>query len=91
LSDDDMSQQYDNNMTGVLFVADKEGNPNRPDRKGSCEIDGVKYWVSGWDKQTKRGDTISLKFEVQKSASEAYQKASEPMQNDPDFNDDPPF
>ena len=40
LSDDDMTQQYDNELTGVLFVADKEGNPNRPDRKGYAEIDG---------------------------------------------------
>jgi len=80
-------KQYDNNMTGVLFAADKEGNPNRPDRKGSAEIEGVKYWVSGWDKQTSRGDTISLKFELQKKAVDTL--PSEPKQNDPDFGDLP--
>ena len=90
LSDDDMTQQYDNELTGVLFVADKEGNPNRPDRKGFAEIDGKQYWVSGWDKQTKRGDTISLKFELKKPAVDTL-KASEPMQNDPDFDDICPF
>lgn len=77
-----MTQQYDNNMTGVLFVADKEGNPNRPDRKGSCEIDGVKYWVSGWDKQTKRGDTISLKFEPSKKAADIIPAIEEPFYDD---------
>jgi len=64
-------KQYDNEMTGVLFLADKEGNPNRPDRKGSAEINGVQYWVSGWDKQTSRGETISMKFEVKKKAVDA--------------------
>ena len=73
-------KKYDNNMTGVLFVADKEGNPQRPDRKGSCEIDGVKYWVSCWDKQTSRGETLSLKFEPAKKAAAAL--PSEPPQDD---------
>ena len=83
-------KKYDNNMTGVLFVADKEGNPQRPDRKGSCEIDGVKYWVSCWDKQTSRGETLSLKFEPAKKAADTL-NPSEPMQNDPDFDDDIPW
>ena len=84
--------QYDNNLTGVLFINDKKQNDKHPDRKGSCEINGVKYWVSGWDRQTKRGDTSSLKFEVQKSASDAYTaKKSEPAQDDPDFDQSIPF
>ena len=80
---------FDNNMTGVLFVSDKEGNPNRPDRKGSCEINGVKYWISCWDKQTKRGDTLSLKFEPAQKAVDAL--PSEPPQDDADFDMDIPF
>ena len=40
--------------------------------KGHIEIDGRKYWVSGWERQTKRGDAISLKLEEAKPASMAY-------------------
>ena len=39
--------QYDNNLTGVLFVNDKQGNEKRPDWKGSAEIDGVKHDLVG--------------------------------------------
>ena len=80
--------QYDNSMSGVLFIADKEGNPNRPDRKGFAEIDGVEYWVSGWNKETKRGDTISLKFEKKKKAVDAL--PSETPKDD-GFDDAIPF
>lgn len=58
-----MSQQYDNNLTGVLFVNDRQGNEKRPDWKGSLEVDGVHFWVSGWIRQSARGELISLKLE----------------------------
>ena len=54
--------QYDNNLTGVLFVNDKSGNDKRPDWKGSAEIDGVHFWVSGWNRQSAKGELISLKL-----------------------------
>lgn len=68
-----MSQQYDNNLTGVLFVNDKQGNEKRPDWKGSAEIDGVQFWVSGWNRQSARGELISLKLEKKEQ-----QQASRP-------------
>jgi len=80
--------QYDNNLTGVLFMNDRKETEKHPDRKGTCEIEGVEYWVSGWDRQTKRGDTISLKFEPKKKAAAIV---AVPPQNDADFNDDIPW
>ncbi len=65
--------QYDNNLTGVLFVNDKQGNKKRPDWKGSAEIDGVNYWVSGWSRESARGPLISLKLEKKEQ-----QQASRP-------------
>lgn len=65
---------YDNNMTGVLFVNNEKLTDKHPDRKGSLEIDGVKYWISAWDKQTSRGETISIKIEPAKKAVEAMPK-----------------
>ena len=66
--------EYDNNMTGVLFLNDRKETDKHPDRKGSAEIDGKQYWVSGWDKNTSKGETISLKF----TAKDAVQKSSAP-------------
>lgn len=55
---------YDNNMTGVLFVNDKQGNEKRPDYRGTCEIQGVEFKISGWKKPMKDGGKfLSLRFE----------------------------
>lgn len=65
-----MAKDYDNNMTGALFVNDKKQSDNHPDRKGSCEIDGVEYWISGWIKKTKDGKQfLSLSFRVKDEGS----------------------
>ena len=55
--------QYDNNLTGVLFKNDKDGNEKRPDYKGSAEIEGVQYWVSAWIRDTAKGKCLSMKYE----------------------------
>jgi hypothetical protein len=53
--------EYDNELTFVLFLNDKK-NENQPDRWGFATVGGVEYKMSGWNKQTKRGDTISGKL-----------------------------
>lgn len=88
-----MSQQYDNNLTGVMFVNDKQGNEKRPDWKGSLEIDGVHYWVSGWIRKSARGELISLKLEKkekQQAAAPAAPAYQAPAQSG-DVGDDLPF
>jgi len=51
-------------MGGSLSKNKNKTTPKHPDIKGSCQIDGVAYWISGWarkDEQT--GDTwYSLSF-----------------------------
>lgn len=46
-------QEFDNNLTGVLYEngkkdPDKKADEKLPDRTGHCEIDGVEYYLSGW-------------------------------------------
>lgn len=58
-------KKFDNNMRGVLFENnDKRRNDpdSVPDYKGSCEVDGVEYWLSGWWKSSDKidGDFLSL-------------------------------
>lgn len=55
--------EYDNEMRGALFVNDRKKKDSHPDRKGTCTIEGVEYWVSGWLKKTRDGKTfLSLAF-----------------------------
>lgn len=87
-----MSQQYDNNLTGVLFVNDKQGNEKRPDWKGSAEIDGVQFWVSGWNRQSAKGELISLKLEKkEQQQSSRPAPAPAPAPAAPLEGDDIPF
>lgn len=47
-------RQFDNNMRGTLFKNDRKESANHPDYNGSCEIDGVEYWVNAWVKESKK-------------------------------------
>lgn len=56
--------EYDNNNSGVLFKNDKKETEKHPDYKGSCEVNGVEYWLASWLKtSSKTGEKfMSLSF-----------------------------
>ncbi len=73
--------EYKNELSGVLFLnkekedmQGKEGvdTSKWADRKGHCEIEGVKYWISGWLKESsKTGEPfLSLAFKRADAANE---------------------
>lgn len=82
-----MSQQYDNNMRGVLFKNDRKEKDTHPDYKGSCEINGEEMWMSAWLKQGQRGTFMSFSFTPKEPPK---QKANDfnPAQ---DYDEDIPF
>lgn len=63
-------------MTGSVFVNDKKTKENHPDRRGSCKIDGVEYWISGWLKDTNGKKWMSLAF-TKKEEQQNSQSQSE--------------
>ena len=71
---------YDNNMTGAVYKNDRQREGTKdPDRTGSCEIDGIQYWISGWLKTSKSGDKfLSLSFKRKDK-----QPAQQPQQKTP--------
>jgi hypothetical protein len=85
-----MNQQYDNTNKGVLFLNDRKEQDKHPDRKGSINIDGKEYWLSGWDKKTSRGDTISLSVQPKEQAKSPQKMQQESAPQD-GFDDDLPF
>jgi hypothetical protein len=83
-----MATKFDNNLRGVLFKNNKEGNEKRPDIRGQCEINGVQYRIAGWHQYSKsRTPFYALQLEVMKP-TEAKEK---PRDEDDDFNDSIPF
>jgi hypothetical protein len=83
-----MSQQFDNNMRGVLFKNDRKEKDTHPDYKGSCEIEGTEMWVSAWIKQGNKGKFMSLSFEKK---DKHQTQASKPQRDDPNDDEFPPF
>lgn len=50
-------------LSGSMFKNDRKEQPNQPDYRGDCLINGVAYWTSGWIKQTRTGDKfLSMAF-----------------------------
>lgn len=87
---------YDNNMSGALFQNEKKTKDSQPHMRGSCEINGVEYWISAWTKTSKNGVRYqSLSFqnkeEVHNAGMAQAQKAAEPEPEMPNFDDDIPF
>tara|TARA_R110000782_G_scaffold194311_1_gene283931 strand:+ start:177 stop:440 length:264 start_codon:yes stop_codon:yes gene_type:complete len=86
-------QEYDNNMRGVLFQNKKE-KETQPDYKGSCEIDGNEYWISGWKKLSKaNAPFLSLSIQVKDTPTPVKPEAnqSKVIDDDPINLDDIPF
>lgn len=80
--------QYDNSNSGVLFKNDRKEKDTHPDYKGSINVDGTEYWLSGWKKQSKDGTprlSLSLKPKEAKADAPAPKAAQVP------FDDEIPF
>lgn len=89
-----MSQQYDNTNRGALFINDRKMGEKHPDWKGSLNVGGVEYWISGWDRNSAKGQLVSLTVErkdAAKAKSAAPAPAKRPAPAPADVNDDIPF
>lgn len=78
--------QYDNTNRGALFKNDRKEKESHPDYKGSINIDGVEYWLSGWKKESAKGPLLSLSVQPKdQQAAKPSKPASKPAA---DFDDD---
>lgn len=66
-----MTQQYDNTNSGALFDNSRKTTANHPDFNGSLDVEGIQYWISGWKKKDRNGNTfvsLSVKPKDQQQA-----------------------
>ena len=75
-----MTQQYDNTNSGALFDNSRKTTANHPDFNGSLDVGGVQYWISGWKKKDRNGNTfVSLSV----NPKDQQQQAPAPRQAPP--------
>jgi hypothetical protein len=89
---------YDNTNSGAIWKNDKKDTDNHPDFRGSIDVEGVDYWLSGW-LRPKDGNpkAPSMKFKItkkepkQEEQNNDSQEAPQPASAMAEFDDDIPF
>lgn len=78
--------------SGSLFHNDRRDNENSPHHKGSALIGGAEYWVSGWNRTKKDGETwVSLSFKLKEQREMPVYKPKPMPPPDEGFDDYIPF
>ena len=79
---------YNNDMSGVLFRNNKEGNEARPDYRGKIEINGVEYTLAAWIRESKKDGSKFMSLKATNKAEETGQNRRETPE---DYMPDIPF
>jgi hypothetical protein len=82
-----VQKDYDNELSGALFTNFKKETDSQPDYRGSCTINGIEYWISGWIKKPKAGgkNFLSLSFQIK---PDIVARADAPAKFVPSIGDD---
>lgn len=76
--------EYDNTNRGALFPNDRKTPGSRqPDYKGSINIEGVEYWLSGWVRDTRQGQIVSMSVEPKEARPGQNQQQHTPRAQGP--------
>lgn len=81
-----MSQKYDNTDKGVLYKNDRKDKDTQPDMKGSLNVGGKEFWVSGWFNQNEKvGKYVKLALteKEEKTSDAPAPAASAAIDTDP--------
>jgi hypothetical protein len=80
-----MSKPFDKTNTWTLNRNDKGDNPKRPDFRGTVNIEGVEYSLSGWTREGQNGKFISGPVEPKKDATKQPAKTATGDDDDSDL------
>ena len=81
-------EQYDNELRGAIFRVDEDKRTERgPDMRGTVQVAGQEYKISGWTKTAKSGKRyLSIALTLDKAVP-----AAAPKQEAPPIDEDIPF
>ena len=69
--------QYDDNNSGVLFKNDKGDNAARPDYTGAATVEGKKYRLAAWIRESKTGGNKFLSLRLTEPAQQEQPTVTE--------------
>ena len=81
-------QQYDNELRGSLFKNDRKEKETHPDYTGTCQIQGVEYYMNAWVKEAKSGKKY---FSFSFKAKDAPVQTANTVTITDEIDDDLPF
>ena len=81
--------EYDDTNKGVLFREKDKKSDSHPDFKGSINVEGKDYWLSGWVNEAK--NTGQKYFKLSVTSKDGDSNKSSPPKSEPVFSDDIPF
>ncbi len=82
---------YDNNNRGSIWKNEDRKSDSHPQFKGSAEVNGVEYWVSGWLRKADanpKAPAMSFSFTAKEEQSARKPTPSPSIGND-DLEDIP--
>ena len=88
-----MSAQYDNTNRGTISKNTRKEADTHPDIKGQINIDGVEYWLDGWQRQKNdgSGSFYSLSAKRKDAPAAAAKPAQKPAPKRVQEDEDIPF
>jgi uncharacterized protein (DUF736 family) len=83
--------EYDKTNTGILSRNDRKEKDTHPDFRGSINIEGREFWLSGWVKAKKDGSSKFFSLSVKLKDEQAKPATAKPTGSGFDDSLDVPF
>lgn len=84
---------YDNTNTGIISKNDRKEKDSHPDINGTLNVEGVEYWINGWQKKRKSDGGTFYSLSVKRKQERAQEIVNDSRREDfgGDIDDEIPF